>query len=133
MYFADTPTRQISTYDFDPAAATSRRRRVLAPVPEGAGRPDGTTVDAEGFLWSANCDGWRLPRYTPDGRIDRVMELPAPRPTSCAFAGSGLDLLYVTSASFRLSDEARAGGPLAGGLFATDAGGRGLPEPRFAG
>lgn len=87
----------------------------------------------EGFLWSAHFDGWRLTRDTPDGRVDRVIELPVQRPTSCAFGGSGLDVLYVTSASYRLTDAERARGPLAGGLFAIDAGVRGLPEPRFAG
>ena len=65
--------------------------------------------------------------------MDRVVELPVQRPTSCAFGGDGLDTLYVTSASIRLSEADRAKGPLAGGLFAVRVGVRGLPEPRFAG
>jgi sugar lactone lactonase YvrE len=133
MYFADTPTRVIWRFDVDPDDGTIRNRRVLVTVPEGAGFPDGATVDAEGCLWSAHWDGWRVTRYAPDGRVDRVLELPVQRPTSCAFGGAALDVLYVTSASHRLTDAERARGPLAGGLFAARVGVRGLPEPRFAG
>jgi sugar lactone lactonase YvrE len=59
--------------------------------------------------------------------------MPVQRPTSCAFGGENLDILYVTSASFNLSEQQRAAAPLAGSLFAVDAGVKGLPEPRFAG
>jgi sugar lactone lactonase YvrE len=131
MYFADTPSRVILVYDFDPDAGLPRAPRVFARVPEGAGYPDGATVDAEGCLWSAHWDGWRVTRYAPDGRVDRVVELPVQRPTSCAFGGEALDVLYVTSASTRLRPDELARGPDAGGLFAVEACVRGLPEPRF--
>jgi sugar lactone lactonase YvrE len=133
MYFADTPTRHIFAFDFDLDRGTLANRRVFATVPEGAGYPDGSTVDAEGCLWNAHWDGWRLTRYAPDGRIDRVLELPVQRPTSCAFGGDGLDVLYITSASHRLTPDDLRRGPQAGGLFAVDVGVTGLPEPRFAG
>lgn len=133
MYFADTPSRRIWAFDFDPDAGTIARRRLFATLPEGVGFPDGSTVDAEGFLWNAHFDGWRLTRYAPDGRADRVIELPVQRPTSCAFGGERLDTLYVTSASARLTEADLAKGPLAGGLFAVSVGVRGLGEPRFAG
>lgn len=133
MYLADTPTRHIFAFDFDLDRGTLGNRRVFATVPEGAGYPDGSTVDAEGGLWNAHWDGWRLTRYAPDGRIDRVLELPVQRPTSCAFGGEGLDVLYVTSASNRLTPDDLRRGPQAGGLFAADVGVTGLPEPRFAG
>jgi sugar lactone lactonase YvrE len=133
MYLADTPMRAIWAYDFDPASGVPGGRRVFARVPDGAGYPDGATVDAEGFLWSAHWDGWRVTRYAPDGRIDRVVELPVQRPTSCALGGEALDVLYVTSAATRLTPAELARGPLAGGLFAVETGVRGLPEPRFVG
>jgi L-arabinonolactonase len=133
MYFTDTPSRTIHAYDFDADAGVPGRRRVFAHVPDDAGYPDGATVDAEGYLWSAHWDGWRVTRYAPDGRVDRVLKLPVQRPTCCAFGGDGLDVLYITSAAAGLGPQALTHGPLAGGLFAVEVGGRGLPEPRYAG
>ncbi len=133
MYFADTRRQLIYAYDFDLEAGEIADRRVFASTEDQPGDPDGSTVDREGFLWNAQWDGSRLVRYAPDGRVDRVVELPVSRPTSCAFGGAELDILYVTTATFRLGDEARAEQPFAGGLLAIDPGVRGLPEPRFAG
>jgi len=133
MYFADTWRDVIYVYNFDLEAGEITDRRVFATTEEGPGKPDGSTVDAAGFLWNAEWDGGRVVRYAPDGRIDRVIELPVSRPTSCAFGGPNLDVLYVTTATFRLDREERARQPLAGGLLAVDVGVCGLPEPRFAG
>jgi sugar lactone lactonase YvrE len=133
MYFADSWTRTIFSFDFDLDSGSLHNRRIFVRLPEGAGVPDGATVDAEGFLWSATFDGGCVTRYAPDGRTDRVIKLPVQRPTSCIFGGEDLSILYVTSASMGLTERQRIDAPLAGGLFAVDAGVRGLPEPRFAG
>jgi sugar lactone lactonase YvrE len=133
MYFADSWTRTIFQFDFDLDSGTLCNQRVFVELPRASGVPDGATVDSEGFLWSANFDGACLTRYAPNGSIDRVIPMPVQRPTSCAFGGENLDILYVTSASFNLSEQQRAAAPLAGSLFAVDAGVKGLPEPRFAG
>ena len=133
MYFADSWTRTIFSFDFDLDSGTPHNQRVFAQLPEGSGVPDGATVDAEGFLWSANFDGGCVTRYAPDGSTDRVIEMPVQRPTSCAFGGEDFSILYVTSASQGLTEQQRIEAPLAGGLFAVDAGVKGLPEPRFAG
>jgi sugar lactone lactonase YvrE len=71
-------------------------------------------------------------RFAPDGRVDRVIALPASNITSCAFGGPGLGTLFITSAYQNLGDEQRARQPAAGALFAIDVGVRGLPEARFA-
>jgi L-arabinonolactonase len=133
LYTADSWTREIHAYDFDIRTGTISNRRVFARFPEDKGIPDGATVDVEGYLWIAHFDGWRVTRFAPDGRIDRVIEMPVPRPTSCAFGGPDLDVLYVTSACFNLSPETLAKAPLSGAIFALDVGTRGLIEPRFAG
>ncbi len=78
-------------------------------------------------------DGWRLVRYAPDGRVDRVLEPPVQKPTSCAFGGPDLATLYITSAVWDLTDEQRRNQPQADGLFAVEVGVKGLPEPRFRG
>jgi sugar lactone lactonase YvrE len=82
------------------------------------GRPDGLTVDAEGFIWCAMWDGWAVRRYAPDGRLDQIVALPVPRPSSCAFGGPGLDVLYITSGRIRLSAEVLLEAPLSGSIFA---------------
>jgi L-arabinonolactonase len=133
MYFADSWEQTIFSFDFDFDSGTPHNGRVFAEVPLSSGVPDGATVDSEGFVWSANFDGGCLTRYAPDGSIDRLVPMPVQRPTSCAFGGEDLSILYVTSASLNLTDKQRIAAPLAGGLFAVDPGVKGLPEPRFAG
>jgi sugar lactone lactonase YvrE len=132
MYFADTYIRTIFRYDFDIDDGVIRNRRVFAELAEQIGGPDGATVDADGCLWNAVYGGGVLHRYTPDGRLDRVVELPMKQPTSCAFGGPGLDALYVTSANQNMSESDRAAQPFAGAVIRLDAGVKGLPEPYFA-
>ncbi|MFO1070991.1 MAG: SMP-30/gluconolactonase/LRE family protein, partial [Geminicoccaceae bacterium] len=98
FYYADTLDRAIYAYDFDKATGSIANRRLLADHKDQPGGPDGSTVDAEGYLWNTQWDGWRLVRYAPDGRIDRIVELPVQKPTCCAFGGPDLRTLYVTSA-----------------------------------
>ncbi|HMG48946.1 MAG TPA: SMP-30/gluconolactonase/LRE family protein, partial [Inquilinus sp.] len=114
MYVGDPQARTIFAYDFDVEAGTLGARRVFAEI-EAPGLPNGTTVDAEGFLWCAIRDGWRLMRFAPDGRVDRVVDLPVQGPTSCTFGGAGLATLYVTTAMEGLTKEQLADQPLAGG------------------
>ncbi|MGE5791205.1 MAG: SMP-30/gluconolactonase/LRE family protein [Bacteroidota bacterium] len=133
MYFTDTPARRIYRYDFDPATGGIANRRVFVEVDPGHGGPDGMTVDAAGFVWSAQFDRWCVNRYAPDGRLDRSIPLPVQRPTTCMFGGADLATLYVTSARMDLADAALAAQPQAGGVFALEPGVCGLPEPRFAG
>jgi sugar lactone lactonase YvrE len=133
FYFADTLDGVIDRFDFDAdKGAISNRRRVVDLHDTGIG-PDGSTIDTEGYLWNAQWDGWRVARYAPDGRLDRVVELPVQKPTSCMFGGPDLRTLYVTSAIWDLTPEQLKDQPMAGGLFALDVGIGGVPEPRFAG
>lgn len=132
FYFADTLDRTIYRFDYDhDSGAVSNRRKIVETADAGA--PDGGTIDEEGYLWNAQWDGWRLARYAPDGTVDRIVELPVQKPTSCMFGGPYLGTLYVTSAIWDLTPEQLANQPHAGGLLAVDVGVRGVPEPRFAG
>lgn len=131
MYFGDTYSG-LYAYDFDLESGTVSNRRDFCMVKE-PGMCDGSTIDAQGYLWNARWDGGCLLRIAPDGTVDRVVELPVSRPTSCTFGGPNLDILYVTSASSGLTAEQRAAQPYAGGIFAVQTGVAGLPEPRFAG
>jgi sugar lactone lactonase YvrE len=132
MYFADSLSRTIFAYPFDVATGELGARRVFATI-EPPAIPDGATVDREGFVWCAHYDGWRIVRFSPDGRIDRTLELPVQRPTSCQFGGPALRTLYITTASQKLSREELARQPLAGALLALETDVMGLPEARYAG
>jgi len=131
LYFADSHRKLIYAYAFDLAAGEIRDRHVFADTGMRPGVPDGAAVDAEGFLWSAQWDGGCVIRYTPDGRVDRVVEVPVTRPAACAFGGDRFATLFVTTARFRLPETALAAEPFAGGVLALDVGARGLPEPRY--
>jgi sugar lactone lactonase YvrE len=132
MYFADSLLRTVFAYTFDPDSGELGARRVFAKV-DAPAIPDGATVDRDGFVWCAHYDGWRVVRFAPDGRIDRVIELPVQRPTSCQFGGPELSRLYITTARQKLTPQELAGQPLAGALLALDVDVAGLPETRFAG
>jgi sugar lactone lactonase YvrE len=127
MYYIDTPTRRVDVFDHRDGRVTDRRP--LAVVEDGAGFPDGLTVDADGCVWVALWDGGAIRRYTPDGRLDRVIDLPMPRVTACAFGGTDLTDLYVTTARVGLD----APHPLAGSVLVIPGAGKGLPQPAFAG
>jgi sugar lactone lactonase YvrE len=132
FYFTDSVARRIYAYDFDIDSGAITGKRVFAAIPDDAGFPDGLCVDAEGHVWSAHWDGWRITRYAPSGQIVESIRVPVPRPTSCAFGGRDLETLYVTSARINLGDEALAQSPLSGSILALRPGARGLPEPVFS-
>jgi sugar lactone lactonase YvrE len=133
MYLADSHVKHIFVYDFDLAAGTISPRRVFASTDGRPGVPDGSSVDAEGFIWNAVFDGGCVVRYAPDGRISRTVQLPVSRPTACTFGGAALATLYVTTARFRIAPDKLAAESLAGSLLALDVGVRGLPEPLYSG
>jgi len=133
MYHSDSRQNIIWAYDYDLETGVPGNRRVFAATNPEEGLPDGAAVDVEGFYWSAGVRGGRVIRYTPDGHIDRVIKLPVSLPSMCAFGGENLDILFITSAREFLSESELLKEPLAGGIFAIDAGVKGVPEPYFMG
>ncbi|MGH2931464.1 MAG: SMP-30/gluconolactonase/LRE family protein [Gaiellaceae bacterium] len=126
MYLVDTGPRVVHAFAFDGDTGTITDGRVLITVPEDVGSPDGMTVDADGDLWVAIWGGGRVQRYSPKGELRQTLTVPAAQCTSCAFAGSGLNRLYVTTATEFWTDEQRRAEPAAGLVyrFETDATGR---------
>ena len=120
FYFADTWTGEIWAYDYDIATGAATNRRTFTRVDTSrGGAADGSTVDAEGYLWNALVYDGRLVRYAPDGSIDRVIDMPVKKITSVMFGGPKLDTLYVTSMAKPPLPRFPGDGVLRGSLFAT--------------
>ena len=141
MYVADSLENCIYAFDFDLKApdhnpgvhnpSVHSRRDFHKGFERGV--PDGATVDAEGYLWSARFGGSCLVRHNPDGAIDRLVELPVSNPTSCAFGGDDLATLFVTSATFGLRDEQLKSNALEGTVLSLEVGVKGARTEQFAG
>src|SRR5438270_80213 len=99
LYFSDSVARCIYAYNWNRETGNLANRRVFVRLPREHGFPDGLTVDAEGFIWCAHWFGARVTRYDPDGKVERVVALPATQTSSLAFEGPDLDVIFVTSAS----------------------------------
>ena len=132
LYVADSAPQIIHAYDFDLASGGVSNRRVFSAITD-LGYPDGAAVDSEGFLWSCRWEGQCVARFAPDGGIDRIVPIPAPRVTSLAFGGADFRTVYVTTARHGHTPEEDKRFPQQGSLFAFEAPVAGLPRPQFAG
>ena len=131
MYHADTLRDTVWVYDYDLASGERSNERVFTQYRDLPGRPDGACIDSDGCYWTACVGGSAIARLTPEGEVDRVIELPVVAPTMPAFGGAGLSTLFVTS--LRQGGGGLASGEHDGHLLALDVGVSGIPEPGFAG
>jgi len=125
MYYVDSLAYRIDVMDYDPATGEIGRRRCLATLGHGDVLPDGLSVDAEGCVWVAVWAGGAVQRSSPDGRLTQIVKLPAAHVTSCAFGGTDLDVLYISTAA--------GPGTSAGALFACRPGATGQECHPFRG
>lgn len=125
MYYTDSRAFSIYLFDYDGATGALTNQRVFVRTPEGEGVPDGMTVDAEGYVWSARWDGGCLVRYAPDGREVQRVRFPAKKVSSVVFGGGDYRDMYVTTAGGQ--DKATEGAG-AGALFRLRLGIQGVPE-----
>jgi sugar lactone lactonase YvrE len=126
FYFADSLDNRIWLYSYDEkTGAIDSEQTFLHGFTRGL--PDGSAVDSEGYLWNCRYSGKCIVRVAPDGRIDRIIEMPVTNVTSCTFGGQDLRTLYITSAANGAPPEER----LAGGLFSLRTRTPGQPENRF--
>lgn len=131
-YWTDTPTQKILKCDTDPDTGMPVGEwTVFADVADHRGYPDGAVIDSEGYLWNARWGGSCVIRYAPDGKVDRIVEVPVSQVTCPAFGGKDLKRLFLTSANKTLSDELRASEKVAGGVFYIDLDVAGLPEAKI--
>ena len=131
MYFADSAQKAILYADYNPCSAEVGAVHTFVAADAVPGEPDGSTVDAAGYLWSTRWGAGIVARFAPDGQLERTVPLAAPQPSCPAFGGPDLRTLFVTSAHLGMSDQERAAAPLSGAVFAQALELRGLPESRF--
>ena len=132
LYFSNSAAREILAFPYEPPDGVLGKPRLFAKVLEVDGYPDGLTVDEDGGVWCAHWDGGHVTRFTPNGKIDRIIQVPAPRVTSCAFGGFDYQTLFITTACYGLDSDQLEKFPLSGSLFSAEVGVNGLALPRFA-
>ena len=98
LYFSDSVARRIYAYDYHLAEPHVANRRVFVQVPDDEGLPDGLTVDAQGFVWSAQWYGSCIVRYDPDGKLERKIGTPAKQTSSLTFGGPDSSDIFITTA-----------------------------------
>jgi L-arabinonolactonase len=133
MYFSDSHTPIVQAYDFDPATGEIANQRTFVDMSDFEGIADGATVDADGCYWVTVPFKGRVNQYDPSGKLMQTVWMPTDLPTCCEFGGPNLDILYVTTAVLHRPQSHFVGQSNPGGLFAIEAGAKGLPLPAFAG
>ena len=131
LYMSDTRRFILWAFDLDVDDGVLSNRRVFVDYTGQTGRPDGACVDADGCLWNAAFAGRQVIRYTPAGRVDRVIDLPVTNPTCVCFGGDDLSTLYITTATKMIPPDVLAREPLSGALLACRVGVQGLAEHMF--
>jgi L-arabinonolactonase len=130
LYLTDSPTREIRVYDLLEPEGRLGGQRVFARTPDGA-YPDGAAIDADGCVWSAHWGAGCVVRYTPKGRVDRILQVPTRQPTCVCFGGPARDVLCITTAREGLTQEVLEREPHAGDVFLYRMGVQGLAEPEY--
>jgi sugar lactone lactonase YvrE len=134
MYYVDSPTRQVSAFDYDHDAGEISHRRVAIQLTEQDGWPDGMTTDGEGKIWLAEWGAGRIGRWDPEtGERLESQDVPAPHTSACCFGGPDLRDLYITTARKGLTAEQLEQYPLSGCLFRVRTGVTGSPTFAFDG
>ena len=126
FYYIDSPTREVSVYDFDLSTGSINNKRRFIGFSEEDGFPDGMTIDNEGRLWIAFWGGSKIMCVNPDSKaIEEVVSFPVSKITSCAFGGEKMDQLFITSAKVQVNEKDE---PMAGKTFVVSLGVKGLPS-----
>lgn len=134
LYYIDTPTLEVSAFDFDRATGTLANRRTAFKLPEEWGYPDGMTADADGNLWIAHYNGRRVSAWNPNTAscFGEVL-LPVSQVTCCCFGGENYSTLFITTACEGKTSKIKEREPLAGSLFRVNLPVQGRPGFLFGG
>jgi len=133
LYFSNSSEREILAFPYDAGVRDVGKPKLFTKITEAYGYPDGLAVDQEGCVWCALWDGGGVTRFSPQGDFLQFFALPVPHVTCCAFGGSDYEQLYITTASWGLSEAQMQESPLSGSLFVVTPGVRGMPSRAFLG
>lgn len=133
MVYTDTLQHTIFAFDYDVDTGEIENQRPLVQLPVESSDvvPDGLCVDAEGYIWGAQWNGWKVVRYSPQGKPILQVKVPAQRVTSCCFGGEKLNQLIITSARSGLSEKELQSQPYAGDVFIYETDTQGQPANLF--
>ncbi|MXO60093.1 SMP-30/gluconolactonase/LRE family protein [Altererythrobacter salegens] len=133
LYHADSLRHTIYAYDYDIETGQAANRRAFFNSEKWGPIPDGATVDADGNLWSAICEGGVVLCISPAGEVLREIEFPTRIPASVMFFGPDLDRLFVPTIDPSFIPGREAGPDDGANYVIDDLGVRGLPETRYNG
>ncbi|MEM9016288.1 MAG: SMP-30/gluconolactonase/LRE family protein, partial [Verrucomicrobiota bacterium] len=129
FFYIDTPSKKIRAFDYDVETGAIMNERIAIDTEEIEGSPDGMSIDENDNLWVVFCRGRAVRCFDPKtAEVLHQIDLPVTGPTSCAFGGENLEMLYITTGRFPNVDE-----ELAGRLFVAQPGVRGTASIPFAG
>jgi sugar lactone lactonase YvrE len=117
VYLADSGPGLVWAFDYDLPSGTFSRQRVFLDFSRQDGVADGLTADDEGCVWTALWGGGQVRRWSPEGELLAVVDVPVPQTSSCAFAGDRRDLLVISTSAQGMDEAERAAQPDAGRLF----------------
>jgi sugar lactone lactonase YvrE len=130
LYLSDShpSVQKIWAFDFNAQTGLPTNRRLFADMQSLPGRPDGAAVDTSGNYWICGNDAGQVHCFSPGGSWLRSVAVPMPKPSMCAFGGTNLGTLFVTSITPATPDP----GGMSGSVLALQVGATGLPEPWFS-
>jgi sugar lactone lactonase YvrE/DNA-binding IclR family transcriptional regulator len=131
LYFTEGANAEVFAFSLDLVTGAISKRSIFIAADTLPGKPNGLTVDSEGFVWVACLGGWCVRRYKFDGSLVEEIALPIPMPTNCAFGGEDLSTLFVTSTFIRLPPGYSTLAPESGQVLAIKTNTRGQPASKF--
>lgn len=131
MYFIDSPTKRVDSFDFDLESGELGNRRPFLLLSDLDAFPDGLTTDEDGGVWVALFGGGEVRRFDAQGTLTHIVEIPVKQVTSCCFGGADMSELYITTAQNGMDADSLIRQPLAGSLFRAKTTFKGSKSNRF--
>ena len=122
FYFTDTLNGIIFSYNFEIERGELSFKKNF--VKFNRGHPDGSTIDTDGCIWNCRWGGSCVVRFTPNGEVDQIIEMPVQNITNCIFGGKDMKTLFITTAS----NEGKNKNDLDGSLFSINLNYQGIED-----
>jgi sugar lactone lactonase YvrE len=131
MYFIDSLTSRVDSFDFDLASGAISNRQPFVTFSDPGVIPDGMTTDEDGGIWVALFGGSAVRRFDSSGKLTHTVSVPATQVTSCCFGGPDMSELFITTAQYGMDADTLSRDPLAGSLFRVKTSFKGSASNRY--